>query len=279
MYHQILADPGADRYNQTPQQFRAELERLAREGYVPVTAADLVARRIDIPAGKHPVVLTFDDSTTSQLALGPDGEPKPDTAVGILLDVARANPGFTPVATMYVNAAPFADRDGKATLGWLHAHGFEVGDHTESHANLKKLDAAGVQRELAGDLARIRAAVPGIEVTTMALPFGVFPSDRALAARGSANGVSYDFGGVMLVGSNPAPSPYAAAWKPLAVPRIRSYSLPGADAPYESAHWLDVLAGPDGGRYTSDGDPTTISFPAAERDRLDPRYAGQANPY
>ena len=65
MYHQLVASPKGD-YDQTPAQFRTELEQLYTHGYRTVTAADLVAGRIDIPAGKHPMVLTFDDSTVSQ---------------------------------------------------------------------------------------------------------------------------------------------------------------------------------------------------------------------
>src|SRR5690606_25844681 len=60
MYHRIVPTTESV-YDRTPDDFRAELERLAREDYVPITTAELAAGRIDIPAGKHPVVLTFDD--------------------------------------------------------------------------------------------------------------------------------------------------------------------------------------------------------------------------
>src|SRR5205823_8748111 len=83
MYHQILPSGGGD-YDLTPAQFRAELQRLWRDGYVPITASDLIQGRIDVSAGKSPVVLTFDDSTNNQLAFDASGEVKPDTAVGIL---------------------------------------------------------------------------------------------------------------------------------------------------------------------------------------------------
>jgi hypothetical protein len=70
MYHRIVDEP-VSVYDRTPADFRAELERLAGEDYVPVTAADLAAGRIDVPAGTHPVVLTFDDGSPTQFALGP----------------------------------------------------------------------------------------------------------------------------------------------------------------------------------------------------------------
>ena len=68
MYHRILAN-STTATDSTPEQFRAELERLAANHYVPITATEL-ATAIDIPAGTHPVALTFDDSWPSQLSLG-----------------------------------------------------------------------------------------------------------------------------------------------------------------------------------------------------------------
>ena len=183
MYHQVVPRPKGV-YDRTPAEFRKELERLAREDYVPVTAEAYVRGELDVPAGRHPVVLTFDDSTSSQLALGPDGEPRPDTAVGILLDIARRHPDFRPVATFFVNGDPFSEPGGGRTLRWLHEHGFELGNHTLTHANLRRLSSSQVQQELAADIAAIRKAVPAAQVSTLALPFGVWPRDRGLAVKG-----------------------------------------------------------------------------------------------
>ena len=97
MYHQITPSP-ASVYDRTPDDFRAELQRLARENYVPVTADEYATGHIDIPAGTHPVVLTLDDGSSSQFSLDASGKPAPDTAVGILLDTASQHPGFRPVA-------------------------------------------------------------------------------------------------------------------------------------------------------------------------------------
>ena len=95
MYHQLSAQPAGE-YDQTPAEFRAELERLHREGYRPITAAQYAAGTVDIPAGTHPVVLTFDDSTTSQLRLTADGAPAPDCAVAILEEFAARHPDSLP---------------------------------------------------------------------------------------------------------------------------------------------------------------------------------------
>ncbi|MCU1587827.1 MAG: polysaccharide deacetylase [Frankiales bacterium] len=268
MYHQLVATPKGD-YDQTPAQFRAELVGLYRAGYRTITAADLVAGRVAVPAGRSPMVLTFDDSTVSQYGELPGGQVDPRTAVGILLDVARRFGEPHPVATFYVNAAPFAGKD--HYLASLAKLGMELGDHTASHANLRQLDPAAVQRELAGGLAVITGAVPGARVTTMALPYGAHPHDRALASRGAG----YRFAGVMLVGAGPARSPYRLGFDALNVPRIRSGNR-SADPAFTSTYWLPRL---NKTRFVSDGDPDVISFPRAEAGQLDPRFRGRAHPY
>ncbi|MCP9623638.1 polysaccharide deacetylase family protein [Nocardia otitidiscaviarum] len=269
MYHQLSPAPAGE-YDQTPEEFRAELERLYREDYRPITVSDYISGTIDIPAGTHPVVLTFDDSTTSQLAFTADGAPTPDSAVGILEEFRSRYPDFAPTATFFVNNDPFAGEE--RALPWLAAHGYEIGAHTASHANLASLDAAGVQRELVENVRAIAAAVPDQPVRAMALPLGIFPGDRTLAATGGWDGTSYAFEAVMLVGSNPAPSPYGPV-DPAGVPRIRS----GRDTvPFDSAYWLDRLAEQ---RYTSDGDPARISFPRQLSGDLAARWADRANPY
>lgn len=272
MYHQITPNPAGE-YDQTPAEFRDELERLYREGYRPVTAAQYISGDLDLPAGTHPVVLTFDDSTSSQLSFTDTGTAALDSASGILAEFGTRYPDFRPVATFYVNNEPFGG-DSRA-LPWLTANGHEIGAHTADHANLASLDAHGVQRELAQNVRAVTTSAPGITVRTMALPLGIYPRDHALATTGSWDGTAYRFDAVMLVGSNPAPAPYGAV-DPGGVPRIRS----GRGAvPFDSAHWLDWLAAHPEQRYTADGDPARISFPRQRATELDARWLDRANPY
>lgn len=272
MYHQITPNPVGE-YDQTPAEFRDELERLYREGYRPVTTAQYISGDLDLPAGTHPVVLTFDDSTSSQLAFTASGAVAPDTAAGILAEFGARYPDFRPVATFYVNNGPFGG-DPRA-LPWLVANGHEIGAHTADHPNLASLDADNVQREMVQNVRAVTTAAPGVTVRTMALPLGVYPRDHALAAAGNWDGTPYRFDAVMLVGSNPAPAPYGAV-DPGGVPRIRS----GRGAvPFDSAHWLDWLAANPDQRYTADGDPTRISFTHQRATELDARWLDRANPY
>lgn len=277
MYHVVKPNPAGD-YDQSPEEFRAELERLYKENYRPVTAVDFVEGKIDIPAGTHPVVLTFDDSTTSQAQIGPDGQPTPDSALGIMEAFEKQYPEWKSTATFYVNNYSFGNDE--KVIPWLVQNGYEVGSHTASHANLKQSSDAKVQEEIATNVAYIESLAPGYTVKTMARPFGIAPLNKKLAWEGSHEGKSYSFIGVMLVGSNPSKSVFATGFDPLGetnlggIARIRSGR---GDQQLDSGYWLTQLA--KGSVYTSDGDPNKISFPKKDEAKLNPKYASQANPY
>ncbi|MEV6418564.1 polysaccharide deacetylase family protein [Streptomyces sp. NPDC051662] len=273
MYHQLTAKPTSV-YDRTPADFRAELERLAREKYVPVTARDFQTGHIDIPAGTHPVVLTFDDSTNSQVSLDASGNPTRDSAIAILAETAKKHPEFKPVATFFVNADAFSATGPAKALAWLKAHGYEIGNHTDRHPNLGSLDQAGAARAIAGGQQAIVKAAPGTKVTSLALPFGAMPKPPEVAAKGTG----YRNDGVYLVGANPSVSPFTKDFKPGAIPRIRSAGPKDPDAEFGSSRWLDKLA--EGKNwYVSDGDPNTISFPSASQDKVAPAFAKKARPY
>ncbi|HEY5334425.1 MAG TPA: polysaccharide deacetylase family protein [Mycobacteriales bacterium] len=271
MMHQVVSDPQGD-YDMTPAELRAQLTSLAGQGYVPVTMADVAAGKIDIPAGRSPVVLTFDDSSRSQLALDPAGNPTPDCAVGILQAVAVAHPGFTATASFYINHNAFGQSDPTTYLRWLARHGYEVGDHTQTHANLRALSATGVQQEIGEIQAGITAAL-GQGARTMALPFGSEPKPGSLARVGGSGARAYDFDAVLLVGANPASSPFSTSWDPDAVPRVR---VANKHVEYDAVYWLPKIAST---RYISDGDPAHISFPKVEAAHLAPADQAMAQPY
>lgn len=278
MYHRITDEPTSV-YDRTPAAFRAELRRLAEEDYVPVAASEYATGDIDIPAGTHPVVLTFDDATTSQFRLNDAGEPAAGTAVRILLEVAERHPAFRPVASFYVTTPPFGGAGTGRALTWLHEHGFELGNHTLTHPNLGQLPAGEVRHEIATMQRRITEAVPEATVTTMALPLGVHPDDRRLALSGNAEGARYRHDAVLLVGSSPAPSPYSTEFDPLGVPRIRSQGPSGKGAKFGSTTWLNELAANPRMRYTSDGNPEVISLPEGADARIAEDYADEVRRY
>ncbi|WP_263254306.1 polysaccharide deacetylase family protein [Saccharopolyspora rosea] len=188
MYHRITPTPTSV-YDRTPQDFRAELERLAAEDYVPVTATDYATGHIDIPAGKHPVVLTFDDGSTSQFTMdgfGERGHWAPRSACCWTWPPEHPDSAWSRRSTCSTRRSASRPR---RSLTWLHQHGFfEIGDHTLSHPNLRHLSAAEAQHEIAGMQRIINDALPGVPVRSRGPPVGRAPQDPALASNGSADG-------------------------------------------------------------------------------------------
>ena len=281
MYHRLNAHPTSD-YDRRPADFVADLTFLEKNGFYPITAGQFVAGKINIPAGKHPVVLTFDDGTVSQFELGADGKPKPGTALALLQTFSASHPDFPAIATFYVNAAPFGSKAGEGVLAYLTAHGDEIGDHTVHHYDLKTKSDAVVQSEIADNLLMIKTADPKAKVTTFALPFGSTPKVHVLDRSGSSGGTSYQFAGVFAVGAEPAHSPYNAAFDPTYIPRIRAENQADAkasDRPYISSHWLPDLVANPSTLYTSDGDPKHVSYPKSTTITVGAKWKSEAQPY
>ena len=236
-----------------------------------------------VPAGKTPVVLTFDDSTQFQFSYDARGNIKPDTAIGILLDFKREHPAFPLAGTFYVNREPFAGvARGQEMLRWLVDHGFELGNHTKDHMPVQP--ASGPDRGSEG----ARPRQPGDRGRRAGLPR---PDDGA-AARSDAeagvaracdgrwNGRTYNFNGVMLIGAGPAPSPFGKSFDRAGIPRIRSGHLPwNGEADFGAWYWLSALKQNPERRYVSDGDPATIAFPRALQKNLRRAFSSRARAY
>ncbi|WP_188194995.1 polysaccharide deacetylase family protein [Nonomuraea sp. SYSU D8015] len=269
MYHRIVRKRMAS-LDRTPDQLRAELEKLAKKGYVPITAREFAIGDIRVPAGKFPVVLTFDDGHHSHFALDASGNPAPDTAVAVIQEVAARHPGFRPVATFWINKEPFGLRDEAsqaAAVRWLVDHGYEVANHTWGHPNLRALKKKKVREQIVR-LERLLKKLGVPPSRTMALPYGAMPHGKKVARRGSWDGTRYDFAGVFLAGAEPSLSPYAKKFDPGAIQRIQSNGKKGECRKWCSQHWLEWLDKHPGERYVSDGDPDRISIPGNLRGNI-----------
>ncbi|MBE3590610.1 MAG: polysaccharide deacetylase family protein [Firmicutes bacterium] len=288
MYHQIRRDSRDWRWSRTPEGFRQDLEALYERGYRPVNMVDVVRGRIDVPRGYTPVVLTFDDSTEGQLrflpAAGGSTAPPatlkeavarldPDCAVGILVAFHEEHLDWPLRASFYVNAGtgPFGPRDeGEIKLRLLAALGFEIGNHTYTHENLNALSEEGTRRQLALDQAAVAKAVPGYELLTLALPFGGYPKRPDLLKSGEADGTRYRNLAFLLVGANPAPSPFLSTFDPYRVPRVQVVDPArklSATFPYT---WLAEFDKHPERRFVSDGDPDTVTVPPEAAQKVRP---------
>jgi peptidoglycan/xylan/chitin deacetylase (PgdA/CDA1 family) len=283
-YHLVGGPDGM--WRRSASAFRADLELLYARGYLPVSVADLVARRLDLPAGRSPVVITFDDASPSQFRyLVRDGRRVIDdtSAVGIWRAMQRAHPEWGSRATFCLLPAAreghafFGDRgiEGQETswrfekLAWLAAQGFELCAHTLWHANLRRYDDAVVQEQIARSVLAIDSAVPGYAVRTFALPLGAWPRNRDLARAGAwtdrrSNQVTrYAFSAILEVAGGAVPSPHDPAFDPLRLKR----TIVTGDALERLLDHLDA----SGTRYVSDGDARTVArlpvIAAAEKPR------------
>ncbi|MCD4734326.1 polysaccharide deacetylase family protein [bacterium] len=145
MYHRIDVH-GGGRYNVSPVKFRKQLEELRRADYYLINISDLVEGRLDqVPAGKRPVVLTFDDSDDSHLRFLHNGRLDPNCAAGVLERFCEKHPDFGHGAAFFClaggeRASFFNDYlRWEEKLVWLLDHGYEIGNHTTTHPDLSKL--------------------------------------------------------------------------------------------------------------------------------------------
>jgi peptidoglycan/xylan/chitin deacetylase (PgdA/CDA1 family) len=249
------------RWANSAETFRAQIQELYDRGYRPVTTEEFIEGSFPIPAGTSPVLLTFDDSYKSHMHFGDDGEPDPDSVVGILEEFSRENPDWRATAVFYIYwPVPFREADEiDAKLRWLVENGYEIGNHTLTHVNLAEVDDTEVQRQLALAQAEVEERVPGYRLRSFALTFGIWPENEELALRGSYEGQSYAHDLVMLVGFMPTRSPHHVEYDPARVQRVQAY-VP------EFRQWVDWLDAEPNRRFVSDGDPTMVTFPESFAD-------------
>ncbi len=172
-----------DKMFRTPESFRKDLQLLYDKGFVPVNLRDVTANKVDVPAGKTPVVLTFDDARQSQFNLIETSDSykiDPECALGILEDFCKTHDGWKPKATFFV--LPKSERTletfGQAGLGaqklaYLIDNGYEIGNHTTHHRSLGGATPDKIQSELGGAQKAIAAEAPKAEIVSFAAPYGV----------------------------------------------------------------------------------------------------------
>ena len=262
-YHIISADEETQ-WSRTPDHLRQDLQKLYDAGYRPISINDLLDGQIDLPAGASPIVFTFDDSSPGQfrfLEQGGGVVVDPDSAVGILEAFHASHPDFAAKATF--NVLPEAEQPHKLfgqpqyegeKLRYLVEHGFDIGNHTWWHQRLDTVDDEEVQRQLAFAVRSVQQAVPGYRMRVLALPLGLWPENQTLAFDGSYEGATYHHDAVLMVGSEPAPSPFRKDYNPRELPRVQVFED-------NLDRWLAYLDKNPDERYVSDGDPSTVTFP------------------
>ncbi|MFM8561666.1 MAG: polysaccharide deacetylase family protein [Solirubrobacterales bacterium] len=224
MYHVVKAPaPG------TPQAelwvpaetFRQTIADLKEAGYAGVTMEQVHAAWNGGPGlPAKPVVVSFDDGYLSHY----------EAAMPIL---RRAGwPGVLNLKTGNIDPeGGIAPWQVKA----LVAAGWEIGAHTITHADLTTLDAAGLDREVAGSRKELEKEF-GVKVNTFCYPAGKYDAEaeQAVKRAGFTTATTVD------------PGVASPKDNPLLLPRVR---VNGSDSPQAVLERVRTGAGATGGGY------------------------------
>jgi hypothetical protein len=267
---------------------------LREGGYHPVTALELVTNTMDVPLGKTPVVITFDDALPSQFKIitGRDGKPHidPDCAAGILETFNGQHPDWPTKATFFVlpkagrNAEPFgqAGMSGQK-FDYLIKKGYEIANHTATHDNLRGASPDKVQSELATAVRDIKQIAPGATMQTLALPYGKLPRNESAQKHlisGSQGGTTYANTAVFLAAWRPVLSPVTrndkklseggtfSLFNPYRLERIKA-DVREAHLPGTFEYWLKYFGKNPTARYISDGMKDVVTVPASSQSTVD----------
>ena len=167
-----------DGYNRTPEAFRKDLEFYYEKGYRMIRLDDYINGKVDVEYGKSPIILTFDDGNEDNIkvtGLDDNGNIIIDknSAVGILEEFKKKHPDANVTATFFVNGGIFNQSEyNEKILKWMIDNGYDIGNHTQTHLDIKKSSSDRVQKEIAYVYDKLEELIPGKYVKIIALPFG-----------------------------------------------------------------------------------------------------------
>lgn len=275
-YHVITTNPDevAD-FVRLADDMRADLQWLYDNNFYVVPLSDVINNTIQVPVGKHPVALTFDDGTSSQFSFieNDQGElvPDPDTAVGILEEFYAEHPDFGRgghFAVLVFNAFAVPEEEQEPyfeqKIYRMAERGYEIGNHTWQHTDLTDIPTEEFIMTVAEPMIwadEILGNSPANASDILTLPYGstpdrdLHPDQREMMRNGfTYEGQDFRIRAALLVGAEPSHSPASTDWDPMWIPRIQAF-----DEPLD--FWFGMFE--DGGviPYTSDGNPDTIVIP------------------
>ena len=252
-----------DGYNRTVEAFKEDLEFYYQNGYRMIRAIDYVNGIIDVPYGKSPIVLTFDDGNTNNIKVNGvtlDGEIIIDenSAVGVLESFKKKYPDFNVTATFFVNGSLFQQSEyNEKILKWLVENGYDIGNHTKTHVNFSDASTNESEEEVGFVYNKLDSIIPDKYVKLVALPFGS-PYKKTHAnfshiINSNYNGINYETVSTFRVGWMPDYSPFSKDFDKEFIMRVRAYDNNGVDFDIDAS--FRIL---EKNRYVSDGNADTI---------------------
>lgn len=227
----------ADADGTSPEQLRADLDKLLAKGFYPINLRELTEEKLKtVPAGKRPVALTFDGAALDQFRLQADGTVDPNCAMGVLLAMNAAHPADWPLrATFFVQ--PHSDPARSAVFGThelasvklqlLTAWGMEVGIQLATPESGEAGNGDDPAATLRAAIEQLAIWLPGYAVTTVswpAEPSATEPNLRSLLGE-ALDADGHRITGVVLPGGGLASAPGSPAFDPYRIPRVPSREL------------------------------------------------------
>ncbi|NLI58635.1 MAG: polysaccharide deacetylase family protein [Clostridium sp.] len=261
-------------YTTTFEEFEKLLHELYEMDYRLISMNDYLNNNISVPAGCIPMVFTFDDGTSGQFNLVEENGQlvaNKKSAVGIIEEFNKTYPDFGVEGTFYLNLGNNTFQ-GEGTLEerlqYLVDRGFEIGNHTYTHANLKNLKtAAEIQEQIGKNQKEVFQLVSDYKMTSFSLPFGIWPEQdlRQYVYGGTYDGIEYENKGILEVGWSPALSPVSKNLDLSSIQRVRASGINPVDA--DLAWWLKNLSREE--QYVSDGNANTVAVPESLVENVD----------
>lgn len=266
-----------DGYNRTPEAFREDLEFYYEKGYRMIRLEDYIKGKINTEYGKSPIVITFDDGNEDNIkvtGLDDNGNIIIDknSAVGVLEEFKKKHPDVPVTATFFVNGGIFNQPEyNEKILKWLVDNGYDVGNHTQTHLDIKKSSGDRVQKEIAYIYDELEKIIPGKYVKIIALPFGspYVKTNENFKYVLSTNydGKTYDTEAALRVGWEPEVSPYDKDFDPTFLKRCRAYDNNGKEFDIDM-----VFTNLENNRYVSDGNSDTIIAKSDKESSINNNY-------
>ena len=262
-----------DGYNRTPEAFRKDLEFYYEKGYYMIRLEDYINGIIDVPYGKSPIILTFDDGNEDNIkvtGLDDNGNIIIDenSAIGILEAFKKKHPDASATATFFVNGGIFNQQEyNDKILTWMVSNGYDIGNHTQTHLDIKKSSADRVQKEIAYVYDELEKIIPDKYVKIVALPFGSpYTKDNEnykYVLNGSYEGKEYTTKAALRVGWEPEVSPFDKNFDMTFLKRCRAYDNNGKE--FDIQMVFNML---EKSRYISDGNKDTIVIKETDSSKL-----------
>lgn len=176
-YHHVGNPPV--QYGVSGYRLSSDLQALYDGGFYLITPRDIENRLIHVPAGRRPVMITFDDGWEDNFRFLPGtGQPDPSSALGIVQEFLEEHPDFGGGVTFFVSwdKVPF----GQDTIEKFHLlmdMGHELGNHSLSHTSFLHLSPDGWKNQVNGALNRFSPLL-GLrtgEIRAFAYPGGMIP--------------------------------------------------------------------------------------------------------